>query len=238
MASTVSTIRAGSASRPDPESPPARWPSSGGTTVTPRAASTARLSWTAGCSHISVCMAGHTTTGAAVATRVVVRRSSANPPAYRASRSAVAGTTTTRSARWPSRVWGMTVASSHRLSLGRLGAEGVEGGLAHEAGGPLGEHRGHMDAVVDQSSADLDGLVRGDAGGHAEHDEGHIGVGHRSPTPSPPSTAPDTGLAGTRYSVLSSAAVPSAADSASPSPSSRARAAASASATSSGSGRV
>ena len=79
--STVSTITDGSASRPAPMSPPASRPSSGGTTVTPRARRTARLCWTAGCSHISVCMAGHTTTGAAVATRVAVRRSSAKPPA-------------------------------------------------------------------------------------------------------------------------------------------------------------
>ena len=34
--STVATISAGSASRPVPTSPPARRPSSGGTTVTPR----------------------------------------------------------------------------------------------------------------------------------------------------------------------------------------------------------
>ncbi len=81
MASTVATMTAGSASRPEPESPPARRPSSGGTTVTPRAAEDLRLCCTAGCSHISVCMAGHTTTGPAVATRVVVSRSSANPPA-------------------------------------------------------------------------------------------------------------------------------------------------------------
>ena len=75
------TITDGSASRPAPMSPPASRPSSGGTTVTPRERRTARLCWTAGCSHISVCMAGQTTTGAAVAIRVAVSRSSAKPPA-------------------------------------------------------------------------------------------------------------------------------------------------------------
>ena len=44
-------------------------------------ASVARFSWTAGCSHISVCMAGHTTTGDRVASRVAVNRSSASPAA-------------------------------------------------------------------------------------------------------------------------------------------------------------
>ena len=79
--STVATITVGSASRPVPTSPPANRPSSGETTVTPRERRVSRLCWTAGCSHISVCMAGHTTTGAAVAMSVAVSRSSANPPA-------------------------------------------------------------------------------------------------------------------------------------------------------------
>lgn len=39
------------------------------------------LSCTAGCSHISVCIAGQTTTGARVAMSVAVRRSSEDPVA-------------------------------------------------------------------------------------------------------------------------------------------------------------
>ncbi len=59
----ASTMSAGSARRPAPTSPPANRPSPGSTTCTPRRRSVARLSCTAGCSHISVCMAGHTITG-------------------------------------------------------------------------------------------------------------------------------------------------------------------------------
>ena len=76
---TASTTSASSASRPAPVLPPARWPSTGPTIVTPRSANVATLSVTAGCSHISVCMAGQTTTGARVAKRVAVSRSPDRP---------------------------------------------------------------------------------------------------------------------------------------------------------------
>jgi hypothetical protein len=56
----------------------------------------------AGCRHISVCIAGATTTGAVVASRVVPRRSSASPAVIFARVFAVAGATITRSAAWPS----------------------------------------------------------------------------------------------------------------------------------------
>ena len=60
---------------------PARRPDSGGTISTPRRSSVARFSRTEGCSHISVCMAGQTMTGARVARRVAMRRSSERPAA-------------------------------------------------------------------------------------------------------------------------------------------------------------
>ena len=47
----------------------------------PAGAGPRRLSCTAGCSHISVCIAGQTTTGARVASRVAVSRSSEMPAA-------------------------------------------------------------------------------------------------------------------------------------------------------------
>ena len=51
--------------------------------VTPRRASVARLSCTAGCSHISLCMAGATTTGepSRTASSVAVNRSLEMPAA-------------------------------------------------------------------------------------------------------------------------------------------------------------
>ena len=72
----------------------------------PRAVSVATLACVAGCSHISVCIAGANTTGQWAVSRVVVSRSSASPAAARASRSAVAGATTTRSAVLPICTWG------------------------------------------------------------------------------------------------------------------------------------
>ena len=59
----------------------------------------------AGWCHISVCMAGARTTGHVAVSSTLPSRSGAIPAAVRASRSAVAGATTTRSARRPSRTW-------------------------------------------------------------------------------------------------------------------------------------
>ncbi len=113
--STSARIRSGEASRPLPESPPARRPSSGSTTCTPRRRRVSMLSTTAGCSHISVCIAGQTITGARVANRTLVNRSVESPAAYAPISRAVAGTTSTRSADCPSFVCGIGVSSSHKL---------------------------------------------------------------------------------------------------------------------------
>ena len=64
------------------------------------------FAWVAGCSHISVCIAGANTTGQRAVRSVLVSRSSARPWAALASRSAVAGATKTRSALWPRRTCG------------------------------------------------------------------------------------------------------------------------------------
>ena len=55
---------------------------------------------------------GRSTTGQRAVSRVLVSRSSARPWAALASRSAVAGATTTRSASWPIRTWGTSWTSS------------------------------------------------------------------------------------------------------------------------------
>src|SRR5690606_19726478 len=68
-------------------------------------------------SHISVCIAGAMTTGQRAVSRVEVSRSSARPDAARASRSAVAGATTTRSAPWPSATCGTCSTSSNTWSV-------------------------------------------------------------------------------------------------------------------------
>ena len=69
----------GSGSRPLPVSAPVSRPSAGSTTTAPRARSVATLAWVAGCSHISVCIAGANTTGQRAVSRVLVSRSSARP---------------------------------------------------------------------------------------------------------------------------------------------------------------
>ena len=86
-------------------------PDAGGTMCTPRSPRVATLACVAGCSHISVCIAGAMTTGQRAVSRTVVSRSSACPVAARASRSAVAGATTTRSACCPIRTCGTSVMS-------------------------------------------------------------------------------------------------------------------------------
>ncbi len=82
-------------------------------TRAPRRRSVATFSWVAGCSHISVCIAGAKTTGQRAVSSVFVSRSSASPWAALASMSAVAGATTTRSAPWPMRTCGTSWTVSH-----------------------------------------------------------------------------------------------------------------------------
>ena len=86
-------------------------PSSGPTTAMPRARSVARLAAVAACSHIRTFIAGATSTGVSVASSSVVARSDARPAAMRASRSAEAGHTTTRSAERDSAMWPISLSS-------------------------------------------------------------------------------------------------------------------------------
>src|SRR5690606_29425876 len=115
--SATRAISSGSGRRPGPVSAPVRRPAAGSITCTPRARSVATFATVAGCSHISVCIAGAMTTGQRAVSRVEVSRSSARPDAARASRSAVAGATTTRSAPWPSATCGTCSTSSNTWSV-------------------------------------------------------------------------------------------------------------------------
>ena len=56
--SATSNSSAGSGRRPVPVSGPVSLPVAGSSTSAPRSRSSATLAWVAGCSHISVCMAG------------------------------------------------------------------------------------------------------------------------------------------------------------------------------------
>ena len=104
-------ISSGSAIRPGPHSPQAMSPSFGPTVATPRPSSVRRFAWVAGCCHMRTFIAGAASTGLSVASSAVLARSSAMPAAMRASRSAVAGATTTRSASRDNRMWPISLSS-------------------------------------------------------------------------------------------------------------------------------
>jgi hypothetical protein len=116
-ARAASKIASGSGSLPGPESEPVSLPLAGSRTVTPLPRSVSTLAWVAACCHISVCMAGAKSTGPPAIRSVLVRRSPACPVAARASRSAVAGATTIKSASCPSRTWFTRWTSSKTLLL-------------------------------------------------------------------------------------------------------------------------
>ena len=79
----------------------------------------------AGCSHISVCMAGARTTGEVVASKVAVRASSLIPDASRPSSDAVAGANNTATAPRPSPGGGLPEAAVDKPVTG--GPPGVAG---------------------------------------------------------------------------------------------------------------
>ena len=122
VANTVrasSAICDGSSIRPGPVSLPVSLPCAGSSTVTPRRRSVATFSCVAGCSHISVCIAGAKTTGHVATSTVDVSKSSARPAAKRAIRSAVAGAITIRSASWPTRTcWTSSTRLNTSVSTG------------------------------------------------------------------------------------------------------------------------
>ena len=118
-AAMASNISAGSARRPGPLSGSAMAPIPGPTTRTPRDRSAAMLARVAGCSHIAGFIAGATSTGARVASRMVLARSSARPFAIFASKSAEAGATTTRSGCRARRIWPISASAAQRSSCTR-----------------------------------------------------------------------------------------------------------------------
>jgi len=103
--STSSAIWAGSLMRPSPSQPQASQPLSGPTKRTPRSRKMAAFACVAAWRHMFTFIEGATSTGARVASRIVETSSSAMPCAILASRSAVAGATTTTSAQSASAMW-------------------------------------------------------------------------------------------------------------------------------------
>ena len=118
-------------------------------------------------------MAGAKTTGQCAVSSTLVSRSSARPLAARASRSAVAGATKTRSTSWPILTCGTRWTSSNtEVCTGRAGQRGP-GADADELQRRRSRHHGDVVAGALQPSQQLAGLVRGDAARHPEDDATH-----------------------------------------------------------------
>ncbi len=159
--------------RPGPVSVPVRRPEAGSMTRTPRSRSVATLACVAGCCHISVCMAGTIRTGQRAVSRTLVSRSSARPDAARASRSAVAGATTTRSAVWPMRTWGTSVTASKTpvwTGLPERAAHVVSPTKVRAFAS--GDH-GDLVAGFAKAPEDFTRLVGGDSSGDSQDDAAH-----------------------------------------------------------------
>ena len=145
-------------------------PTAGSRTSAPRSRRVATLAWVAGCSHISVCIAGAKTTGQRAVSRVLVSRSSARPWAARASRSAVAGATTTRSAAWPIRTCGTSWASVQTSVETGLPDSAAQVAAPTNSSAACGRYDGHVVAGLGEQAQQLAGLVGRDAAGHPEND--------------------------------------------------------------------
>ncbi len=137
---------------------------------TPRLRSRSMLSCTAACSHISVCMAGANDDGSPGGEQHVGEQVVAD----------AAGVETEDASRGGSdenEVGGLAqVGVWDRMGIvpercpGSLGPQRIEGGATYEAQGAVGEDRDDMCPGVDESTADLDRLVGGDATGHPQDD--------------------------------------------------------------------
>ncbi len=175
-------------------SPPARRPDSGSTTRTPRRRRVARFSCTDACSHISVCIAGHTMTGARVAITTAVRRS-------RRQAGRVRGEEASRRGSDDHEIGGLPEASVRdritvipQRRVHGLGSERGERRLTDEAVRVARHDRHDVRTEVDEASAHLDRLVGGDAArdpqddaapGEARHGSTRLLPRRRRPRPRP-----------------------------------------------------
>ena len=181
-------MASGSARRPLPMSPPARRPSSGATTCTPRLAQGRR-----GCpappgAPTSRC-AWRGTRPPAPGWRAAWRSAGRSRCPRRRCRAAGPwpGTTTTRSAPWPSRVCGIGSASSNSDVWTGSDASAENVTSPTKRGGARGQHRHDVGPLVDEAAADVDRLVGGDAAGDTEDDAPP--VEHCGPTRQPAPSA-------------------------------------------------
>ena len=123
-------------------------------------------------SHILVFMAGASSVGALLASTTADKRSLAMPAAKRAMASAVAGAITMIIGRA-----GQADMANLRLlpgieeTLGHLmTGERLQGQRGDEVTRGFGHDHVNIGACLDQKTAELGGLVGGDAAGYAEHD--------------------------------------------------------------------
>ena len=138
----------------------------------PSATSCATLRCVAAFHHICRFIAGATSNGHSRARHSVDSRSSAAPCASLRMKSAVAGATTIASAPREIAMWPIALSAPGLPQIGQHRAPGqrLECHRRDEARAGVGEDHVDGDAVLDEQSHELGGLVRGDAAGHAEHD--------------------------------------------------------------------
>ena len=177
----TSKISSGSGSRPLPVSAPVSRPSAGSMTRAPRSRRVATLAWVAGCSHISVCIAGANTTGQRAVSRVLVSRSSARPWAALASRSAVAGRDHDQVGRLADPDVRHLVDVGPDVGGDRLAGQRRPGGGADELQRGGGRDDGHVVAGLGEPAQQLAGLVGRDAAGDPENDARPRPVAGRRP---------------------------------------------------------
>ena len=113
---------------------------------------------------------GRSTTGQRAVSSVLVSRSSARPCAALASRSAVAGATTTRSADWPIRTCGTSWTSSQTSVATGLPDSAAQVGAPTNSSAAAVGHDGDVVAGLGEPAQQLAGLVRRDAAADAEDD--------------------------------------------------------------------
>ena len=120
--------------------------------------------------HISVCIAGATTSGAAVARTVVPSRSSARPAASFASVFAVAGRDDDQVGGLPERDVAHLGDALVEVGVDRVAADRLERRPADEAQRGRGRHDVHVVAREHERAHDADGLVGRDAAGDPDDD--------------------------------------------------------------------
>ncbi len=172
------TISPGSLIRPAPLSEPVSRPTPGPTTVTPRLRSRLRFACVAACSHISVCIAGATTSGADEASTGRREQVVGHAGGKAGKRVRGRGRDDDEVGRLPDRDVADLRDAFVEVGVDRVAADRLERRTADESQRRLRRDDVHVVAGEHEFANDRDGLVRGDAAGDPDDDvQGHVSRG-------------------------------------------------------------